>query len=79
MHWFEVVKILVESSQKLGIDLNVQDKYGDSGLMKACGRQNHEVVDFILANSGKYNINLDLRNKKNKSAKDYWPEKFYYI
>merc|ERR1711983_531469 len=40
----EVVKMIVENSQKLGIDLNVQDSDGYSGLMRACHEENEEVV-----------------------------------
>ena len=72
----EVVKILVENSQKLGIDLNIQDELGYTGLMWACAMKKNAVVDFLLANSQNYNINLDIRNFENKSAKDEWPEKF---
>ena len=78
----EVVKIIAENSQKLGIDLNIQDSKGNSGLMDACASRYKEyklpkVVDFLLANSEKYNINMDLENNGYKSARDMWPEKFF--
>ena len=74
----DIVKTIAENSSRLAIDLNIQDSDGNSGLMDACASsyRQDKVVDFLLANSEKYNINLDLRNKKNKNAKDLWPGKF---
>ena len=73
----EMVKILVQNSKRLGINLNVQcADFGNSGLMLACQNKRHEVVEFLWDNSQNYNIDLDLKNKWNESAKDIWSQKF---
>ena len=72
----ELVKLLIQNSVKIGLDLNLQNAHGITGFIKACRNKHHEIVDFITANAEKYNINLDLRDNRNKTGYDIWPEKF---
>jgi ankyrin repeat protein len=54
--------------QKKGIDVNIQDKFGQTALHWAIIRNNKEIVKLLL---GKENIDVNIQNKNGKTAL-YW-------
>ena len=54
----EIVKLMITSSKKYGIDLNAGDCRGETGLMNACFYGHTEVVKLIVENRTKYGINI---------------------
>ena len=58
----EIVKLLLAVP---GIDINLQNEYGDSALIIACKEGNSEIIKLLLTAPG---INVNLQNKDGDSA-----------
>ena len=56
--YFQVVKMLVEQSHDLGLDLNKAEKNGMTPFHSACYNKHDKIVDFLINSVPKVNINL---------------------
>ena len=72
----EVVKLLVQKSKSLNLDLNKANEDGDTPFHSACQEKHDAIIDFIIANSEEFDINLYAKEKDGLTGYDLWPEKF---
>ena len=72
----KIVNMLLEISSDRNININHIGFLGRTGFVQACKRKHKDVVDLLVANSTKFNIDLNTRDNFGKSGYDYWPEKF---
>ena len=68
--------MLVQKSKSIKLDLNKAKKNGWSAFHVACKEKHDAVVDYIIANSEEFGINLYLKTKKGSTGYDLWHEKF---
>ena len=54
----EIVNLMVNSSEELGIDLNARNDNGETGFMLACRRNHKTIVDLISNLSREFGIAL---------------------
>ena len=72
----QAVKLLVQESQSLNLDLNKAEENGLTAFHIACLNNHDDIVDFIIANSEEFDINLLAEDKDGNTGYDLWPEKF---
>ena len=58
----EIVKLLLDHSERNHIDLNIKDKNGNTALLLACDEEQEEVVGLLLDHSSSKNIDFNARN-----------------
>ena len=64
----EVVKLLVQKSKSLNLDLNKANEDGDTPFHSACQEKHDAIIDFIIANSEEFDINLSARNENGSTG-----------
>ena len=69
------VKLLVQKSKSLNLDLNKAQKNGMTAFHTACNNKHEEIVDYLIANSEEFGINL-LAEVNGYTGYHLWPEKF---
>ena len=64
----EIVKLMITSSKKYGIDLNAGGNGGRTGLMRACWRGHTKIAKLIVENRSKYGINIQQETNSGRTA-----------
>ena len=57
----EIVKVMINSSEKLDIDLKVRDDYGQTGFTAACWKGHTEIANLMIQSSKVLGTDLDVR------------------
>ena len=60
----EMIKLIVESSKELGIDLNARDSYGKTVFMYACSFGELDMMELMINSSKEFEIDLNARHTK---------------
>ena len=63
-----VVEILMNKSQELGMDLNAQDDYGRTAFHLACLNDHLDVAQFLIKNSLNLKIDLTIQDNDGSTA-----------
>merc|ERR1712062_3307 len=57
----EMVRLMVDSSKEVGIDLNGTDIHGNTAFMKACKRGHLDIIKLLINSSKEFDIDLNAR------------------
>ncbi len=64
----EIVKLLLESSNKTNLDVNIQNLVGNTALIEASSQGHVEIVKLLLENPEKTNIDVNIKNYLGNTA-----------
>ena len=70
---FEICRLLL---QEPDLDTNITNDCQETAFNFACQQKHEDIVELLMTNSTKYNIDLNTTDNFGKSGYDYWPEKF---
>ena len=62
---------IIEASKQLGFDFNTENNQGETILHDAVTKGPYELVEKLLNDAKDLNLNVNIRTKSGKTAKDY--------
>ena len=72
----EIIKVMIELEQDIGLDMNAEDWEGDTAFHWACYQNHKDVVDLFVDKARDHNIDLSIKNKDKKTGNDIRPSLF---
>ena len=64
----ETAKLIIQNSKEFGIDLNAENRNGNTALHWACSNGKTETAQFIIEHSKEFGIDLNAKNNSGSTA-----------